>query len=140
MLTAIRTSTSPSSFAQSWIASAARTARSGSSSREIGAPKTATTASPMNFSTVPPQRELFAEALVIRPQHGRDVLRVERLGPRCEADEVGEEDRDDLALLARRRAHAIAVISASAWRTSRFAPSEDFERTFELGIGLDRPC
>ena len=32
----------------------ARTARSGSSSCSVGTPKTATTASPMNFSTVPP--------------------------------------------------------------------------------------
>ena len=36
------------------IASAARTARSGSSSCAVGAPNTPTTASPMNFSTVPP--------------------------------------------------------------------------------------
>ena len=34
--------------------SAARTARSASSSRATGAPQTAMTASPMNFSTVPP--------------------------------------------------------------------------------------
>ena len=34
--------------------SAARTARSASSSWAIGAPQTAITASPMNFSTVPP--------------------------------------------------------------------------------------
>ena len=35
-------------------ASAARTARSASSSRATGVPHTAITASPMNFSTVPP--------------------------------------------------------------------------------------
>ena len=35
-------------------ASAARTARSASSSRATGVPQTAITASPMNFSTVPP--------------------------------------------------------------------------------------
>src|SRR5437667_330956 len=46
----------PSSAIQSRIASAARTARSGSSSRVTGAPNSAITASPMNFSTVPPQR------------------------------------------------------------------------------------
>ena len=55
VLTAIRTSSSSSSRTQSRIASAARTARSGSSSWAIGAPKTAMTASPMNFSTVPPR-------------------------------------------------------------------------------------
>ena len=36
------------------ISSAARTARSASSSWTPGIPKTAMTASPMNFSTVPP--------------------------------------------------------------------------------------
>ncbi|OLE30652.1 MAG: hypothetical protein AUG43_02675 [Actinobacteria bacterium 13_1_20CM_3_68_10] len=62
MLTAIRTSSSSvgsaslSSTIASRIAIAARTARSGSSSWAIGAPKSATTASPMNFSTVPPWR------------------------------------------------------------------------------------
>jgi hypothetical protein len=45
-----------SSRTQSRIASAARTARSGSSSWEAGAPNSAITASPMNFSTVPPNR------------------------------------------------------------------------------------
>ena len=36
------------------MVSAARTARSGSSSCDWGTPNTAITASPMNFSTVPP--------------------------------------------------------------------------------------
>jgi len=55
VLTAMRTwRWSPCSTLQSRIASAARTARSGSSSCAAGAPKTAITASPTNFSTVPP--------------------------------------------------------------------------------------
>ncbi len=41
---------------------AARTARSGSSSRATGAPQTAMTASPMNFSTVPPYRPMTVRA------------------------------------------------------------------------------
>jgi hypothetical protein len=41
-------------LAASRISSAARTARSASSSCTAGTPKTAITASPMNFSTVPP--------------------------------------------------------------------------------------
>ena len=49
-----------SSSANSRIASAARTARSGSSSCAVGAPKSAMTASPMNFSTVPPWRSSSA--------------------------------------------------------------------------------
>ena len=56
------TRTAKLSSASSWFRSAiaskmrkpARTARSGSSSWATGAPKTAITASPMNFSTVPP--------------------------------------------------------------------------------------
>ncbi len=43
-----------SSVSASTIRSPARTARSASSSWATGAPKTAMTASPMNFSTVPP--------------------------------------------------------------------------------------
>jgi hypothetical protein len=39
--------------------SAARTARSASSSFATGAPQTAITASPMNFSTVPPYRSMI---------------------------------------------------------------------------------
>jgi hypothetical protein len=65
VFTAIRTSSpAPSSAIQRWIASAARTARSASSSCATGAPNTAITASPMNFSTVPPYRSisLFAAA------------------------------------------------------------------------------
>ena len=38
------------------MSSAARTARSASSSWIVGMPNTAITASPMNFSTVPPWR------------------------------------------------------------------------------------
>ena len=45
---------SPSVVSRERITSAARTARSGSSSCATGTPKTAITASPMNFSTVPP--------------------------------------------------------------------------------------
>jgi hypothetical protein len=62
VLTPIRTSSarlgsaSFSSAIASWIAIAARTARSASSSWATGAPNTPTTASPMNFSTVPPWR------------------------------------------------------------------------------------
>ena len=105
VVTAMRTcSSSPCSVeSASRIASAARTARSGSSSCATGAPKTAITASPMNFSTVPPKRSSSARS---RAWYGREdrahVLGVEPLGAAGEADEVGEEDRDDLALLAHR--------------------------------------
>ena len=55
----------------------------------------------MNFSTVPPWRSSSARsASVVRAEERLDVLRVHRLGLRREADEVAEEDRDDLALSA----------------------------------------
>jgi hypothetical protein len=62
VFTPTRTWTWPSSRAQSRIASAARTARSGSSSCAAGAPNSAITASPMNFSTVPPNRSSSARS------------------------------------------------------------------------------
>ena len=45
--------------------------------------------------------ELGADALVVGAEDRLDVLRVERLRARREADEVAEDDRDDLALAAR---------------------------------------
>ncbi len=64
VLTAVRTCRSSSGSAAfrsataSRTASAARTARSGSSPYATGAPNTAITASPMNFSTTPPNRSI----------------------------------------------------------------------------------
>ncbi len=60
VFTASRTWIRSSARTQSRIASAARTARSGSSSWVSGAPNSAITASPMNFSTVPPNRSSSA--------------------------------------------------------------------------------
>ena len=45
--------------------------------------------------------ELGAQPLVVRPQDRLDVLGIQRLGARGEADEVGEQHRHDLALAAR---------------------------------------
>ena len=44
--------------------------------------------------------ELRAHACVVRRQHAADVLGVETLGLGREADEVDEDDRDGLPLLA----------------------------------------
>ena len=52
----------PSVVTASTSSSPARTARSASSSRATGAPHTAMTASPMNFSIVPPYRPITSEA------------------------------------------------------------------------------
>ena len=45
--------------------------------------------------------DLRAQAREVRREHAADVLGVELLGAACEADEVGDEDGDDLTLLAR---------------------------------------
>ena len=52
----------PNALTASSSSRAARTARSASSSRATGAPQTAITASPMNFSTVPPYRPITSPA------------------------------------------------------------------------------
>ena len=78
---------------------AARTARSASSSWAVGAPHTAITASPMNFSTVPPYRPITCEARVeVAVERLPHVLGVPFLGEGREADQVGEEDRDETSL------------------------------------------
>ena len=100
VFTAMRT-WRPSSSAQSRTANAARTARSGSSPYAVGAPKTPMTASPMNFSTAAAEPlELRADPLVVRREDVADVLGVELLGARGEADEVDEEHGHDPPLLA----------------------------------------
>ena len=82
----------------------ARTARSASSPCAIGAPKTAITASPMNFSSTPPYCSIPRFALrVVDLQRVADVLGIGAVRPRREADEVDEEDRDELPLLVRHR-------------------------------------
>jgi hypothetical protein len=50
----------PSAGKASRISIAARQARRASSSCTLGTPKTAITASPMNFSTVPPCRSMIS--------------------------------------------------------------------------------
>ena len=53
---------SPKAWTASTSSRLARTARSASFSRAIGTPQTAITASPMNFSIVPPCRPMMARA------------------------------------------------------------------------------
>ena len=59
-----------------------------------GAPQTAITASPMNFSTVPPYWPMTSlREVEVAGQGLADVLRVARRRERREAHEVGEQDR-----------------------------------------------
>ena len=74
--------------------------------------------------------ELVAQVRVVGREHRADVLGIELLGARREADEVGEEDGDDLALLARGRGRplerrATGVAEAGAGRVLPAAPGTD---------------
>ena len=64
--------------------------------------------------------ELGADVLVVAAELVRDVLGVELLGARGEADEVGEEDRDDLSLPAALR-HAASLLRAGSGSLHRRA-------------------
>ena len=89
---------------QSSIASAARTARSASSSCATGAPNSAITLSPMYLSTVPPKPSTSRAQSPQRPIHHRlHGLRVHRLRHRRVARQVGEQHRDLAALVGRLR-------------------------------------
>ena len=74
------------------------TARSASSSCTAGMPNTAMTASPMNFSTVPPWRSRIARIDVEVAGHDApERLRIEPLAERRRARDVAEDDRHGLA-------------------------------------------
>ena len=84
----------------------ARTARSASSSWAVGAPHTAITASPMNFSMVPPWRSTICGGrLEVPAEQLARLLRVARLRERGEPDQVVEENRHQSALGTRASRH-----------------------------------
>ena len=80
-----------------------------------GAPKSAITASPMNFSTVPPYR---SSSVRTRSWYGRRIAAtssgIHRLGPRREADEVAKDNSDDLALTGESSAHHAIFLGAAS--------------------------
>ena len=98
--------------------SAARTARSASSPCDVGAPKTAITASPMNFSSVPPCPSIrrFASAWYTCSA-SRTSSGSAPSARAVESDEVDEEDRDELALLPPAATRAIELRAAVAAET-----------------------
>ena len=81
------------------ISTAARQARSASSSCTAGTPNTATTASPMNFSTEPPCARRFPSSLEIAGQNRPHSLRISRLPKRRRADHVAKHHRHHLPML-----------------------------------------
>ena len=86
--------------------SAARTARSASSSCATGVPHTAMTASPMNFSITPPWRPTDLPGEVeVASQHLPRVLGVALLGGRGEPDQVDEQDGHEPSLRDRLQCH-----------------------------------
>ncbi len=83
--------------------SAARTARSASSSCACGTPNTARIASPMNFSRdAAVALDLGVHELEELALERTNVLGLEPLAERRRAGEIGEEDRDDAPLLVLR--------------------------------------
>ena len=97
------------------MASAARTARSGSSSCVDGrAEERHYGVADELFHCAAVVLELRADAGVVRPENRLHVLRVHRLRLRRKADEVAKDNSDDLALTARVGHHAIFLSSISA--------------------------
>ena len=83
-----------------------------------GAPNTATTASPMNFSTVPPGARAGDAGARVRAQVRLDVLGVELFCAGRETDEVCEHDGHDLALTSFGRLTVSAAPQAEQKRAS----------------------
>jgi hypothetical protein len=69
----------------------------------VGVPHTAITASPMNFSTVPPYRvNEVPTKLEVAGEQLSHLFRVSGLGEGGEVNQVGEQHRDEAALRDRR--------------------------------------
>ena len=68
-----------------------------------GAPNTAITASPMNFSTVPPNRSISTRSRrVIGTQASPHILRIHALGRGREPDQIAKQHRHHLTLFTHR--------------------------------------
>ena len=101
VLTPIRSDSSPAKTASSrrCIANAVCKARSAWSSSASGAPNAAITASPANFSTVPPAPSISrAHRVVEALQAGARPFGILLARGRGRVDEIREEDRGELAL------------------------------------------
>ena len=93
-----RCSSVASAANDSCIAAPARTARSASSSRRTGMPKTAMRPSPVNFTTRPACCGHRVSEQPMHPiHHAAGRLRVEPFLQRGRAGQVREQDRDDFA-------------------------------------------
>ena len=120
--------------------SAARTARSASSSCATGTPNTAITASPMNFSTVPPYASAHrGERDVDVAQEVAQLLGVHLRRELGRARQVGEDDRGELSLgrVAAAQRTAAAGAETGALRCDRAAGGATGRQT-ETPAGLGR--
>ena len=119
-----------SSASRRCMASAHRIARSGSSSCTIGAPNAATTASPMNFSTVPPNRRTSS---AMASKNGRRTARRSSGSSRVESsvDAVRSANSIETTLRSSRSAGGSAIASAGASGVPQ-AP----QKRFAIGLAV----
>ena len=107
---------------RSRISTAARTARSASSSCTCGIPNTATTASPMNFSTVPPWRSIAVRiSSKYRRRSGFSTS-----GSCCSAKEVEPTRSQNSAVTVLRTSRVGAAGSSRAAHDMQNAASSGF--------------
>ena len=93
-------------------------------SSAAGAPKTAMTASPTNFSDRPAGAlDLGGHRVVETLEQDADALRIAIAGVGGRADEVGEQDRDQLALFARAHGRSLASGRVRRYWSPSNAPS-----------------
>ena len=143
--TAISSPSSRSSSIVSRILNAERTARSASSSCATGAPKTAMTASPMNFSTVPPKRSMSA---LTRSWYGRSVARTSSGSARSErlVNPTRSTKSTETTLLSSpavalaRAGYRTPGRSALARGSPRRRRADDHARIFAAGAPRDTRC
>src|SRR6476659_767712 len=127
-------STSPAySSISSRTRTAARTARSGSSSCAVGAPKSASTPSPARSLIVPPND---STAVMIRDRLADDQLQllgIESFGERRGSDQIREHRRHHTALVAGR-----PVGAAHGEHPPTVGRSSDDARCQRAGVGVDQ--
>ena len=127
---------------RSRTASAARTARSASSPNAVGAPNSPMIASPMNFSTTPPNDSISPRTA---SWYGRSSAWTSsgssRSDARREADEVDEDDADEPALLVRRLVLAGERLAAGEAepRDRRGSPGHKRRRRSQLDPAVRGP-
>ena len=107
----------------SMIRSAARTARSGSSSCASGTPKTPTTASPMNFSITPPWDSMRARQICWYSRSRREISSASKRSPSA-VDPTRSQNRAVMTL----RSSRTGVVSSLVPQSPQNRLSSGFSR------------